>query len=328
MAYKISLLDQTPVLEGQTTVEAFQQSIALAQMAERLGYNRYLVSEHHNLDGLVGTSPEVLISHVLAKTSTIRVGSAGVMLQHYSPFKVAENFNVLATLSPNRVDLGIGKTSGALPYSTKALRKNFKDDATPFDERFSELYDYIHPTPYTLAATPLPPVAPNIILLGASESSAKLAANLDLSYAFARFINTNDETLENVAALLSKRTEGKFILSVTVLAAEDGEEAKRLANTYQIAKVFFEDGEIATLQSIELAKAFAEQSEKPYGIKTFPANIIAGTPGEVKAQLDDLHIRFGVDEFILHTPIKKIDQRLKSFELLSPAVLFNQAVQV
>lgn len=328
MAYKLSILDQTPVLEEQTNFEAFQQTITLAQTAEKLGYTRFLVSEHHNLNGLIGTSPEVLISHLLAKTSTIRIGSGGVMLQHYSPFKVAENFNVLATLSPNRVDLGVGKTSGALPYSTQALRKNFKEDVSPFDERFLELHEYIHPTPYTLAATPLPPTPVNIILLGASEKSAAMAADLDISYAFARFINTNDETLKNVAELLSQRKTSKFILSVTVLAAEDGHEARKIASSYQIAKVFFEDGEIATLQSVELAKAFAEQSEKPYGIKTFPANIIAGTPEEIKLQLDDLHERFGVDEFILHTPIKDIDKRLKSFELLSPKALFNTTVIV
>lgn len=326
MSYKLSILDQSPVHPGQTNVEALQQSISLAQMAERLGYTRFLVAEHHNLDGLIGTSPEVLVSHLLAKTSKIRIGSGGVMLQHYSAFKVAENFHVLATLAPGRVDLGVGKTSGALPHSTLALQKNYKQDVTSFDERFLELYEYIHPTPTTLVATPVPPIAPNIILLGASEQSAKVAADLDISYAFARFINTDDAVLKNIAATLKNRKRGKFILSVTVLAAEDGEEAKELAAKFQIAKVFFESGKVASLQTNELAQAFASQSDEPYEIKTFAANIIAGTPEEIKQTLDNLHKRFGVDEFILHTPINDADKRLKSFELLSPASLLN-AVQ-
>lgn len=323
MGYELSILDQSPVHPGQTNVEALQQTISLAQLAEKLGYTRFLVAEHHNLNGLIGTSPEVLVSHLLAKTSKIRIGSGGVMLQHYSAFKVAENFHVLATLAPGRVDLGVGKTSGALPYSTRALQKNYKQDVTSFDERFLELYEYISPTPTTLVATPIPPIAPNIILLGASEQSAKVAADLDISYVFARFINTDDEVLKNIAVILKDRKRGKFILSVTVFATEDGEEAKDIVADFQIAKVFFESGKVVSLQTNELAQAFADQSDEPYEIKTFAANIIAGTPKEIKQTLDDLHERFGVDEFILHTPINDADKRFKSFELLSPASLLN-----
>lgn len=324
MSYALSILDQSPVLKEQTNVEALQQTIALAQLAERLGYKRFLVSEHHNLTGLIGTSPEVLVSHLLAKTSTIRIGSGGVMLQHYSAFKVAENFHVLATLAPGRVDLGVGKTSGALPESTKALQKNFKKDVQNFDERFAELYEYIHPNETTLVATPVPPVAPNIILLGASEQSATVAANLDISYAFARFINTDDEALARVAKVLEKRKNGKFIVSLTVLATEEAEDAKAIAATHKIAKIYFESGKVVMLQTLELAKAFAAQSDEPYEIKTFDANIIAGTQQGIKSVLDDLHERFDVDEFILHTPVFDGEKRIKSFELLSPANLFSE----
>ncbi|MER2191956.1 MAG: MsnO8 family LLM class oxidoreductase [Solibacillus sp.] len=324
MSYELSILDQSPVQKDQTNVDALQQTIALAQLAERLGYTRFLVSEHHNLAGLIGTSPEVLVSHLLAKTSHICIGSGGIMLQHYSPFKVAENFNVLATLAPGRVDLGVGKTSGALPDSTKALQKNFKEDVTNFDERFAELYEYIHPNENTLLATPIPPIAPNIILLGASEQSAAVAADLDISYAFARFINTNEEALARVAKILEPRKRGKFIVSLTVLATEDGEDARAIAATHKIAKIYFESGKVVMLQTLELAKAFVAQSDERYEIKTFDANIIAGTPQEIKSKLDDLHVRFGVDEFILHTPVFDGSKRMKSFELLSPANLFSE----
>lgn len=324
MTYELSILDQSPVCEGQTNVEALQQTIALAQKAEQLGFTRFLVAEHHNLDGLIGTSPEVLISHILAKTSHIRVGSAGVMLQHYSAFKVAENFHVLATLAPGRVDLGVGKTTGGLPHSTAALQKNYKQDVDSFEARFAELYEYIHPTTSTLRATPVPPSAPEIIMLGASASSAKKAAELDIHYGFARFINIDDAVLAEVANTLKHRKAGKFILSVLVYANDDAAEAKALAAAQKIYKIHYESGKIVTLQSKELAEAFANQTNEPYEIKSYPANIIAGTPQEVKAVLDDLHTRFGVDEFILHTPIKQAAKRLRSFELLSPQQLFSK----
>ena len=323
MSYDLSILDQSPVLEGQSNVEALQQTITLAQQAEQLGYKRFLLAEHHNLEGLIGTSPEVLISHILAKTSHIRVGSAGVMLQHYSSFKVAENFHVLATRAPCRFDLGVGKTSGGLPYSTAALQRHFKQNVESFDERFAELYSYIYPTEGTLQATPIPPEPPQILLLGASEGSAAHAAKLDLNYAFARFVNPNDETLEKVANHLKHRKQGKFILSVIVYASDNGEEAKEVAAAQQIYKIHYASGQVVTLQSLELAQTFANQTDEPYDIIGYPANIIAGTPEEVKAVLDDLHTRFGVDEFIIHTPTKDAAKRIRSFELLSPAKLFN-----
>ena len=121
--FKLSILDQSPVNDTETATDAFQHTIELAQKAEAWGYHRFWVSEHHGSDRVMGSSPEVLISHLLAKTTRIRVGSGGVMLQHYSPYKVAENFNVLASLAPGRVDLGIGRGPGGLPRSTRALQQ-------------------------------------------------------------------------------------------------------------------------------------------------------------------------------------------------------------
>ena len=114
MALTLSILDQSPIQEGETATEAFQHTIELVQKAEAWGYHRFWVAEHHDLDHVVGSSPEVLIAHLLAKTSRIRIGSGGVMLQHYSPYKVAENFHVLASLAPGRIDLGIGRAPGGL----------------------------------------------------------------------------------------------------------------------------------------------------------------------------------------------------------------------
>src|SRR5258707_9287901 len=140
MAYSLSLIDKSPIADGATAAEALQFTITLAKRAEALGYRRFWVAEHHGAPGLASSAPEIVVSHVLAHTSRIRVGSGGVMLQHYSPFKVAEAFKVLASLAPGRVDLGIGKAPGGLPLTTRALQwfhdKGKKQD---FAHQFAEL---------------------------------------------------------------------------------------------------------------------------------------------------------------------------------------------
>ena len=135
----LSILDQSPVNDTETAAEAFQHTIELATKAEAWGYHRFWVSEHHGSERVMGSSPEVLIAHLLAKTTRIRVGSGGVMLQHYSPYKVAENFNVLASLAPGRVDLGIGRGPGGLPRSTRALQQGLGNRGQPFAEKLLEL---------------------------------------------------------------------------------------------------------------------------------------------------------------------------------------------
>lgn len=122
MRYKLGILDQSPVFPGKSANDALQQTVQLAQKAEAWGYSRFWVSEHHHMEEIAGSSPEVLISHLLAKSNRIHIGSGGVMLRHYSPYKVAENFNLLANLAKGRVDLGVGKAPGGLPLSTRALQ--------------------------------------------------------------------------------------------------------------------------------------------------------------------------------------------------------------
>src|ERR671918_1205124 len=131
---KLSILDQSPVNESETGPEALQHTIELVMKAEEWGYHRFWVAEHHDSGRNMGSSPEVLVSHLLARTTRIRIGSGGVMLQHYSPYKVAENFNVLASLAPGRVDLGIGRGPGGMPQSTKALKPT-EGDVKPFPDK-------------------------------------------------------------------------------------------------------------------------------------------------------------------------------------------------
>src|SRR5919201_2537583 len=202
----LSILDQSPVNDTETATEAFQHTVELATKAEEWGYHRFWVSEDHGSNRVMGSSPEVLIAHLLAKTTRIRVGSGGVMLQHYSPYKVAENFSVLASLAPGRVDLGIGRGPGGLPRSTRALQQGLGDRPQPFAEKLLELEQFLHnrleenhPL-YGLRVSPVPPQPAEVFLLGTTTSRAELAASLGMPYVFAQFLNSDATTMGEALA--------------------------------------------------------------------------------------------------------------------------------
>lgn len=188
MGYKLGILDQSPVFPGKNTFDALQQTIHLARKAEEWGYSRFWVAEHHHMEDVAGSSPEVLISHLLARTNSIQIGAGGIMLQHYSPYKVAENFHVLSTLSPGRVDLGVGPSPGGLPLSTKALQYGTENRGKDFAERLTFIKALVddsvekdHPLA-GIQALPRPPIKPGIFLLGGSANSARLAAKLGVHF--------------------------------------------------------------------------------------------------------------------------------------------------
>lgn len=164
MTYALSILDKSPLIEGETAGTALQRTVSLAQAAERLGYHRFWLAEHHDFPGLVSPAPEVFAAYLLARTQRIRIGSGGVLLPHYSPYKVAEAFNLLASLAPGRVDLGIGKAPGGLPLSTKALRVLHDPARAPsFEALLDELDGFLAPPTATdgprdkARALPVPP---------------------------------------------------------------------------------------------------------------------------------------------------------------------------
>ncbi|MGE7841482.1 LLM class flavin-dependent oxidoreductase [Lysinibacillus sp. NPDC093712] len=331
MSYSLGILDQSPLIEGATNEQALQQTVALAQKAEQLGYTRFWVSEHHNSETLAGTSPEVLVSYLLAKTTSIRIGSGGVMLQHYSPYKVAENFHVLASLEPGRVDLGIGKAPGGLPLSTKALQYGTLNNGEDFEERLTFLQRLIAntlPVEHELngvQATPIPKIKPSLFLLGASPKSAELAGKLGIAFVFARFINSDIDVLTEAAKTYRTHLpNGHFAVSIAALAAPTTEEAQALVGEQKITKVHLASGRSLTLQSVELAEKFGQESGEAFTVQQYDADIVFGTPEDIKATLDAYHKQFQIDEFILHTPVLKAFERQRSFELLSPVNLHLQ----
>lgn len=326
MSYKLGLLDQSPIYDGETAFDALQQTVRLAQQAEEWGYSRFWVSEHHHAEQLAGTSPEVLISYLLARTNSIRIGSGGVMLQHYSSFKVAENFRVLSSLAPGRVDLGIGKAPGGLPLSTKALQYGTINDGKDFEDRLSFLnqllensVDETHPLA-GIQAFPLPPGKTENYLLGASAKSAELAAKVGWNFVFARFINSEESVLKEAAEVYHREAlNGRFVIAASVVAANTQDEARQLVKDQKVFKVHFKSGRSFTVQSAEQAEDFGTQAGEPYEVTEHELNIIAGTPSFVHEELELLNKKYSVDEFILHSPIPQREARSNSFYLLSPA---------
>ncbi|EUJ42619.1 LLM class flavin-dependent oxidoreductase [Paenilisteria rocourtiae] len=328
MGFRLSLLDQSPIADGKSAYQALQQTIALAEKAEEWGYHRFWVSEHHDTKLLAGVSPEVLVSHLLARTSRIRIGSGGVMLQHYSAYKVAENFNLLATLAPKRVDLGVGKAPGGLPLSTKALQFG-RSEKTDFEEQLVLLKQFVDgelPVNHVLAGVgvdPEPPTKPDIFLLGASVASAELASTHGVNYCFAKFINSDERVLqEAVTAYRRKSPNGELIIAVPVLAADTEEEAQALAGEQKVVRVTLSTGVSVTLQTVAQAEEFARQAGvTDFKVEERVADIIVGTAQQVKAELVRLRATFDVDEFVIHTPIARQDVRLRSVQLISEAIL-------
>lgn len=314
--FTLSILDQSPILSGDTAQDALNRTIELAQVAERLGFKRFWVSEHHQSKEVAGSSPEVLVSHILAKTEKIIVGSGGVMLTHYSPYKVAENFHVLANLAPGRVDLGIGKAPGGLPQSTKALQYNGLSNPDDFNDRLKQLIRYINKQD-ELSVEPATRIAPEVILLGGSVSSAKFAAEQKIPYVFAQFINGNEEQLIEAAKLYKAiYPTGIFMVGAAVIAAATEDEAERLAKDTDLYRVYLETGEKFTLTNFESAERFGKESGKTYRVERVPSPAIYGTIDKIEKHFT-LFQNYGVDEIIVHNPVLEKEARLTSIELIS-----------
>lgn len=325
MTYKISILDQTPYLPNTSAQQSFQNTIQLAKLAESLGYHRFWLSEHHQSTIVAGASPEVLISHLLAHTKTIRIGSGGIMLSHYSPYKVAENFAVLENLAPGRIDLGVGKAPGGLPAATKALQYDRESFEENFHEKLVLLQQFVNNTvpsdsPFAgLTVTPETAKATPIYVLGGSPGSAKEAATLKLDYVFAAFINASKEVLAEASKVYKEvYPDGKFIVAFSIIGAETDEEAARLGEERKIFKIKLASGRTYSLGSEEQAYEFGKQANEPFEVYEEKATVQTGSPATIKKLLDTYHGAYNVDEFIFHTILSTNEARETSYTLLSP----------
>ena len=325
---RLSVLDQAPISEGSTGAQALHNSLDLAQLTDRLGYHRYWVAEHHGTPALACASPEVLIGPMAAATETIRVGSGGVMLPHYSPLKVAESFSILAGLYPERIDLGIGRAPGTDMLTMHALQRD-RRSAPPddFPEQLAELLAYLedrlppdHPFA-RLAALPGRPERPEPWLLGSSQQSALWAAELGLPYSFADFINPRGAPIaaEYRGRFIDSERLGAPLLSVGVLAicADSDEEAERLAASSRMTFSLLRQGRLIPVPPVEKALRYLETRERRPGGSGRRA--VLGSPDTVRAGVEEVAQEYGADEVILLTITHDHQARRRSYELIAEA---------
>jgi len=325
MAYRLSLLDKSPVMPGETATAALQRTLHLAQQAEKWGYHRFWLAEHHNSEQLASPSPEVLIAWIVAQTRYIRVGSGGVMLQHYSPYKVAENFNLLASLAPGRIDLGVGKAPGGMPLSTNALQLGIDAaEKGSFADQLRLLNSWLQPVDQDgdeeiLRATPQPTHVASRFLLGASEESARLAAEQGWQFVFAAHLNGDRQLLEHSLQTYSRLSDGqRALVAVQVVVADSPAEASLLTAGLQQYHVQIKGGPGVNVATLEQAERYVRQGGyTDYLIEPRTPSLIKGTAAQVHAQLQALHQHFAIDEFVIDTPISDARARLASLELLA-----------
>jgi luciferase family oxidoreductase group 1 len=329
MSYRLSLLDKSPVPDGSSSHEAVATTIAYAELADRLGYHRIWFAEHHGLPGVASAAPEIIISHVLASTRRIRVGSGGVLLQHYAPFKVAEVFSVLATLGRGRLDLGIGRAPGGLPATTKALQaETAEGKAEEFERKLEELDGFLRgslPSDHPLAGAhpnPLPPVLPELFLLGSSAASAALAARLGWNFVHGGHHNGDPAVARQTLSAFGSVADRRPLYAVTAFAADTRAEAQRRVEKLGVQKLTFSDGHSVKLGSSDGVREYVRQyrawrGELAYFVEEIRPNLLVGTAEDIHLELERLHRTFGVEEFVIDQPIADREARLRSAELIA-----------
>jgi luciferase family oxidoreductase group 1 len=326
---RLSVLDQSPVASGRTAADAIVETLELAQAADRLGYHRYWLAEHHSTTGLAGTSPEILIGQVAARTSRIRVGAGGVMLQHYSPLKVAENFRLLETLYPGRIDLGIGRAPGSDRRTASALAR-WPDvlGLQQFPAQIADLIGYLNESlppdhPFSgILAMPTGAGMPELWLLGSSDGSATYAAHFGTAFSFAHFINGQGGAATTRAYVREFRPSARLgapqaSLAVFALCADTETEARRLAQSRDLFIARLHTGRPGPYPSVEEAAAYPYTEQELAIIRHARQRTIAGAPEQVRDRLLGLGAEYGVDEFVIVAIAHDFKARLRSYQLLA-----------
>jgi luciferase family oxidoreductase group 1 len=327
----LSVLDQAPIKSGGTASAAIRETLELARIADRLGYHRYWLAEHHATPGLACSSPEILIGRVAGCTHGIRVGSGGVMLSHYSPLKVAESFRMLETLFPGRIDLGIGRAPGTDQRTARILaHEPGGGDLDRFPEKVGHLLGFLGNSfdpdhPYRgVRVMPDGPGNPEVWLLGSSDQSAVLAARYGTAFAFAHFINSDGfaEVVQfyrqgfRPSPLLDGPRAG---LAVFAIAADTEAEAHRLARSRDLFVAQLYTGRTGPYPSVQEAEAYAYSDHERAIVRGARRRSIVGTPEQVRDHLQGLGREAGADELIVLTITHDFAARVRSYELLAEA---------
>jgi luciferase family oxidoreductase group 1 len=328
-SYRLSVLDLSPVPSGSTSTAALHNTLDLARLAEELGYTRYWLAEHHNTPLIASSTPEVMIGHVADVTSRIRVGSGGVMLPNHVPLKVAETFRVLEALHPGRIDLGLGRAPGTDQVTAYALRRSraamYSDD---FPEQLNELLGFLDggfsgANPFQhVRAMPDDVPSPEIWLLGSSDFSAQLAAQLGLRFAFAHHIQPEPA----ISALRFYRQNFKpspqlarpeALVAVSALCADTDERAEELARSHDLTLLRFRSGKMGRFPSVAEATEYPYTEQEREIIAFNRQRFFAGSAEKVRERLIRLADQAGVSEIMVTTMAHEHKDRRHSYELLA-----------
>ena len=326
----LSVLDLSPVPTGSRPSQALHETLELARTAEAAGYHRYWLAEHHNIASVVSSSPEVMIAAVAAATSTIRVGSGGIMLPNHSPLKVAETFRVLAGLHPDRIDLGLGRAPGTDQRTALALRRSREAlTADDFPEQYAELRAYAEGFP---AGHPFAPISaqpsdvplPPVWILGSSTYGGQAAAALGTGFAYAGHFGTLDpaEVMQAYRELFQPsdhQSEPHAILALAAIVAETEERAAELARANALSMLRLRSGRPGPLPSPEEAAAYPWSEAEEAAVEEWAGLVSVGTPDQVAADLARRAKAAGADELIITTNIHDPAERRHSFQLLATA---------
>jgi luciferase family oxidoreductase group 1 len=330
---KLSVIDQSPVPTGFAPADALRNTIELARLADRLGYERYWIAEHHAMPTLACSAPEILIARVGAETARIRVGSGGIMLPHYSPLKVAEQFRMLHALYPDRIDLGVGRAPGGSPLDAYALRRERTDRAMPddFPDQLVELLAFLsgefpdkHPFARILVS-PAMPSSPDVWLLGSSMWSADAAAQCGLPYAFAHFISP-EPTRAAVEHYYARFKPSRYlaapraIVALGAICGESDVEATRLMASARLMRRRRDRGEWLPVPTVDEAIAeLGDAALAPLRESSEWPRYFVGSADTLRNRLGELAHALKLDEIMVVTIVHNHQARLRSYELLAQA---------
>lgn len=321
----LSVLDLVPITEGNTARDAFQHSVELAQHAERWGFNRYWLAEHHNMPGIGSSATSVLIAHIAGQTKHIRVGSGGIMLPNHAPLVIAEQFGTLESLFPGRIDLGLGRAPGTDQATAYALRRTLQSGGEDFPELLEELQAYFNEhIPKRVNAYPGLGLQIPIWLLGSSGFSAQLAAYKGLPFSFASHFSPNF-TLPAIQLYREKfkpseNLEKPYVmLGINVIAADTEEKAKWLASSQMLQFLYLSRGMPTRLKPPvkHLQKEWSPQELLGLERTLDPRYTIVGSPETVAQKLSELIKETEADELIINSQIYNHEDRLRSYEIVS-----------
>jgi luciferase family oxidoreductase group 1 len=327
---RLSVLDQSTIVSGRSPDASIRESIALAQHCEALGYDRYWCAEHHNSDSQAGTAPEILIAAIAATTQRIRVGSAGVMLPHYSALKVAEQFRVLDAIAPGRIDLGLGRAPGSDGRTAYALNPRAETASDQFPADVRDLLAWLsgqtliegHPF-RDIRAQPAGPTMPEVWILGSSDYGAQVAAYFGLPFCFAHFITDGRGTDQALAVYRDGYRPSALhpaphtALCVWAMAAETQADAATLFRSREVWRLNRDRGVYTALASPAEAAAHVYTEAETARVERMRTRALYGTPDSVGARLRALATEHGVDEIAILTTLHDQQARRRSYTLLS-----------